>query len=98
MSQLRIQPEAQADVLRAAAWYEEQRIALGVEFVLEVDAALARVVEFPEMYAVQYRRARRALIRRFPYAVYFRFDGGVVEVFAVLHQRSTTLRWVGRLS
>lgn len=98
MNQLQIQSEASADASKAAAWYESQRSGLGIEFVLELDAALARAADTPESYAKRYRNARRVLLRRFPYAIYFLHEGDVVEVLAVLHQRSDSLTWQGRLS
>lgn len=86
MNQVRIQQRAAADAEEAAGWYETQRPGLGAEFILELDAAIEKAVETPEANAPQYRDARRVLLRRFPYAVYFVFEEDVVEVFAVLHQ------------
>jgi hypothetical protein len=45
---LDIQPLAQIEVEIAAQWYEEQRPGLGLEFVLELDAALERAARSPE--------------------------------------------------
>jgi len=70
LNRVRIQSRAAADVERAAGWYEAQRAGLGIEFILELDAAVERASETPESYALQYRDARRVLLRRFPYAVY----------------------------
>lgn len=39
------------------------------------------------MYAVAYLELRRALAKRFPYAVYFKIHEASVIVMAVLHQR-----------
>lgn len=86
LNQVKVQRQAQVDAEEAAAWYEEQRAGLGIEFVLELDAAIERAAESPESYAQQYRAARRVLLRRFPYAVYFVHEPGQIEVFAVLHQ------------
>ena len=87
MNRVHIQPGAVADVDEAAGWYEKQRAGLGIEFVLEFDAAVGRVTESPGAYAVQHRDVRRILLRRFPYAAYFTFEDHSVEVFAVLHQK-----------
>jgi plasmid stabilization system protein ParE len=95
--QVHVQPWAVADVSEAVAWYEVQRPGLGIEFVLELDAAIERATETPKAYAPEYQEARRVLLRRFPYAVYFLFEGGVVEVFAVLHQHRAPSSWKSRL-
>ncbi len=96
MNRVNIQPEAYAEADRAAAWYESQRADLGVEFILELDVAIERAAENPEIYAVQYREVRRVLLRRFPYAVYFVYEAGVLEVFAILHQHQDPSTWQSR--
>ena len=88
MNLVHIQPAAHSDVDEAAGWYETQRPGLGIEFILEFDAAVARVTESPEAYAIQHRGVRRILMRRFPYAVYFTFENPRIEIVAVLHQKS----------
>lgn len=96
MIQLHVQPLAQVEAEIAAQWYEEQRAGLGLEFILELDAALERAARSPENYSVQYRHARRVLLRRFPYAVYFTWGNERIEVFAVLHQRQAPSNWESR--
>lgn len=97
MNRVFIQPQAQAEDEQQAEWYETQQVGLGIEFVLEIDAAIERAAESPEMYAVQYRDARRVLVRRFPYAVYFIFESDIVEVFAILHQHRESSLWQSRV-
>lgn len=98
MSLVHIQPRAAADAEEAAAWYEQQQVGLGVEFVLELDAVIDRAAANPELYEVQYRGVRRVLLRRFPYAVYFFVDEEVVEIFATLHQHRESEVWRDRVS
>ena len=95
---MRIRPEAASDVGEAVEWYEDQRPGLGIEFVLELDAAIERAALNPEAYAIQYQGARRVLIRRFPYSVYYLVDAGAIEIFGVLHQHRIPRAWQSRLS
>jgi plasmid stabilization system protein ParE len=60
---------------------------LGAELLEAVDRILARIREFPSMYPVVYKGLRRALVRRFPYAVDCRQQGDSIRVLACLHQR-----------
>lgn len=96
MTRVNIQPQASAEALESAKWYEDQRSGLGIEFLLELDAAIERGAENPGLYAVQHRQVRRVLLRRFPYAVYFVFDGDMIEVFAILHQQRAPSSWQRR--
>ena len=68
---IRLRPEATDDIDEAVAWYEDQRLGLGVELLLELDAAFERAALNPLSYAVQHLGARRVLLHRFPYSVYY---------------------------
>jgi len=84
---VRLRPEAAADIRAAMAWYDARKPGLGAEFLNETDAVFARIAERPESYPAVHGETRRALMRRFPYAVYFDIDNEGALVMAVLHQR-----------
>jgi hypothetical protein len=42
-----VRPEAEADILEAALWYEEKEPGLGVDLVFEVRSAIQRATEIP---------------------------------------------------
>lgn len=92
-----LRQDAEEDVETAFTWYEEQRPGLGPEFLLAVEAALAAIQRQPEAYPTVYRRARRVLLRRFPYAVFFVDDGELVEIIACTHVRRHPRRWRTRV-
>ena len=79
--------------MSAGRRYELLRRGLGGEFIASVSATLRAVVEAPLQFPVAHRDARRALLRRFPYNVYFRIRGQVVVVVAVQHGRRHPQRW-----
>ena len=41
-----VRPEAEDDLKEAYSWYEEKRIGLGYDFLLQVDAGLNFMVDF----------------------------------------------------
>ena len=83
--ELLLRGKAKADIRRAAKWYEYQRKGLGREFVAEVDAALTRLQANPEQYEIVHREIRHAILRRFPYGIFYRIRSTTISVFAVLH-------------
>ena len=87
---------ASADVEAALGWYENQRRGLGREFVAAVATAVTRIEESPLAFPVVRRDIRRAVLQRFPYALYFRVIGDAVVVIACLHGKRHPRTWQSR--
>ena len=93
---LLFEDEARADLADAFIWYEAQRSGLGSEFLAEVALVLASIERNPPAYQVIRGETRRALVRRFPFAVFYVSDPEVVAVTAVMHGRRDPRRWQER--
>ena len=91
-----LRPEAEADLVNARDWYEQQRLGLGAEFLLCVEEVLERIDRTPEIYAVIYHDVRRAFTRRFPYVVYYRIEVNEVVVLGIFHTRRNPREWQSR--
>ena len=89
----RIRPEARSELEQAALWYEDQRSGLGRLFNDELFDLLRQIVAAPRQFPVVMQETRRALLRRFPYSVYFTTDSDGVVIVAVLHQRRNPAVW-----
>jgi plasmid stabilization system protein ParE len=90
-------PEAYQDVDAAYDWYESQRAGLGEEFLGCVDACVQAICRQPEMHEKVHEEYRRALVRRFPYAVFYEHVHGVVTVYCVFHTSRHPEKWRRRL-
>jgi plasmid stabilization system protein ParE len=82
---VQIRRAAELDVAEAQLWYEHQRSGLGAEFYFEVSQVFDRLAEAPLIYQVIYRDVRRAIVRRFPYLIWYRVLGAEVAVLACTH-------------
>jgi toxin ParE1/3/4 len=91
-----IREEAEADLADAKQWYDQQRAGLGDQFLLCVDAALERIRRMPEVHAVLLKGVRRALVRRFPYGIFYRVEQDYISILAVMHNRRDPRRWQSR--
>jgi len=92
-----VRDDAAADIQAAAAWYDDQRRGLGTEYARAIRAQLAAVEREPRLFRVVHRDVRRALVRRFPYAIYFVIESERIVVFACLHIRRDPTIWRARL-
>ena len=68
---IRFTPEADAELAEASRWYAHQREDLDIDFMESIDDALSRIVSSPDAYPIVYRTLRRAVVRRFPFAVFY---------------------------
>ena len=91
--QIVVRPAAAADIDEAFLWYEGQRQGLGHEFLAAAQTSIDGVAQNPLRYPVIRRNTRRALLRRFPYAIYFRVYDEVIVVVASMHGRRNPRRW-----
>lgn len=84
--ELRVTSAASSDLAEAHDWYEHQSPGLGKEFLRSVDAAFAFIERHPELLAPVHRHLRRALTKRFPYAVYYEMvNATTIRVIGVIH-------------
>ncbi len=80
-----LRPEAEEDLLDAYRWYDERVSGLGLRFLESVEQALVRIERSPQLYEIVYEGVRRALIRTFPYGIYYSFEEERSVVLAVVH-------------
>jgi plasmid stabilization system protein ParE len=92
-----VRTEAEKDVAAAAQWYEERSSGLSLRFRASLDRALSLIENNPELYAPVYRGLRRALLRRFPYGVFYIPRDEDIIVVAVLHTSRDPGLWEARL-
>jgi len=89
-------PDAEAELLDARDWYEAQRVGLGAVFAAAVETTVTAILENPLAYPRVKGDTRRALVRQFPYAVYFRPTDDEIIVLAVMHGRRNPRDWRSR--
>lgn len=91
-------PEAEFDLDEAYAWYESQRVGLGEDFLRRVDACLQSIRRRPLMYAIVEENYRRAIVRRFPYAIFYEYVDDRITIYAVFHSARDPNKWKQRLA
>ena len=93
---VKFQPDAETDVADAAAWYENQRKGLGAEFLDEILSTCDVLSENAELFPVVHRNTRRAVIKKFPFGIYYRAENDFVSIIAVMHGSRDPNNWKDR--
>ena len=99
---VRFEDEADTEYREAGRWYDAKRSGLGVEFLDAVDAALRRIVDFPQTGSPVPRvprdlLVRRLPVRRFPYHVVYLESPAELRILAIAHDRRKPGYWKKRL-
>ncbi len=89
-------PEIRDELDEAYNWYEQKKVGLGDEFLDCIDELLDRICLMPQSYPIVYRDVRRAIIKRFPYAIYYRLVSSRIIVTAIFHSHRNPKSWQRR--
>jgi plasmid stabilization system protein ParE len=73
--------------------YEARQAGLGERFLERTRASFEAIERYPEIFAVVHADVRRALVSRFPYAVFYRVEQHRIVVLRVLHTARDPRKW-----
>jgi plasmid stabilization system protein ParE len=91
-----VHPQSDLDIQASAIWYEDQQAGLGARFLSELDLVFRRIGDNPRQFPMVEGEVRRALLRHFPYGVYFLTSSQDITVLAVLHLHREPDMWKSR--
>lgn len=87
---------AEREMWDAFDWYERQSPGLGADFLAELDQAAGRIRRYPESCPAK-DAIRRALLSRFPYALWYAIEEDALVVYAVAHLHREPRYWTDRM-
>jgi len=88
---------AEAELIDAIAYYNNESEGLGFEFAAEVKRTITRIAEYPEVWPAISRRTRRCRTNRFPYGILYQIRGEDILIVAVMHLHRDPSSWRNRL-
>lgn len=96
MKAVKFHPNAESEMIEAAAYYEEQQPDLGRRFLASVQDAVNRIILNPHLYPTVELDVRRCLTKTFPFGVLFRVQPRRIVIMAVMHQHRDPDYWKTR--
>ncbi len=88
--------DAENDILDAARWYQNQRRGLGTDFLDAVARCEQFIVSNPTGYQIIVKDIRRAMLKRFPYGLFYVVREHRVIVIACFHAKRDPQLWITR--
>jgi plasmid stabilization system protein ParE len=90
-------PEAEQDIADAYSWYEAREPGLGEEFLRCVEACVLTIQRHPYLYPLVVDEFRRALVRRFPFEIFYEPAEPSLIIYSVFHCSQDPQKWRSRL-
>jgi hypothetical protein len=84
---IRILESATNDLIDGASFYELQQQGLGEYFLNSLFSDIDSLALYAGIHAIFFGQYYRLLAKRFPFAVYYKIDGNMVKIYAVLDCR-----------
>ena len=81
------------DLALSARWHLDEAPHVLASFEEEIDRTLRVILERPELYQTVESTVRRALVRKFPFSVFYRMLPEWIEVIAIVHQSRDPRTW-----
>ena len=94
---VRLTSAAVQDLALAERWYLDEAPHVLASFEEEIDKAFSLISERPELYQTVQSTVRRAPVRKFPFAVFYRVLPEWIEVIGVVHQARDPRTWRRRV-
>ncbi|MEY2879730.1 MAG: hypothetical protein RLZZ15_2110 [Verrucomicrobiota bacterium] len=91
-------PDAEAELIEAARYYEQEVPTLGAQLLDAVDRAVAVILSAPERWRPIEADVRRYLMPRFPFAIYYRVLPDHVRILAFKHHSRHPDYWRYRIA
>ncbi len=90
-------PEVEQEVIEAVLWYEIQNVGLGDELFMMIDEKINEVITNPLQFEIVFKNVRRAIVKKFPYSLFYIIDERKIIIIAIIHQSRNPEIWKKRI-
>lgn len=84
---------AKKEFIEAILHYNSVRESLGFEFASNVKNSISHISASPDSWPKFSERLRRYILKRFPYAIIYRFENNQITIIAIMHMKRDHKRW-----
>lgn len=92
-----ILPDAQADFDKGVEWYAKEKNGLGKRFGKAVKEVLKGLRRLPNRHGIVFKDIRRAMVKGFPYAIFYRVVKQEVFIISIFHCSQDPSEWQSRV-
>jgi plasmid stabilization system protein ParE len=89
---------AEEEMTEASLFYERRSARLGVDFLDEVDRAIALLRDYPTLGQIIEGALRQVTLHRFPFNIFYAVEADAIVIVAVAHQSRHPGYWRERVA
>ncbi|MBQ11768.1 MAG: plasmid stabilization protein [Planctomyces sp.] len=89
-------PSALRELREARRWYYDRNPLVAAGFAQQIQNAIERIADSPNLYPAGENGTRRFIVPRFPFTIVYLASGTVVTIVAVAHQSRRPGYWAPR--
>jgi toxin ParE1/3/4 len=93
----RFHPGASRELEAADDWYFSRSFDASIDFLFEVDAAIASIADAPHRWAKYLYGTRRLVMQRFPFSIVYLDDPDLITIIAIAHAKRKPGYWRERV-
>jgi plasmid stabilization system protein ParE len=90
-------PEAHAEMIEQARYYENKSEGLGADFLDAVEEATRRIAQSPQAGPIERASIRKRLVSGFPFTILYEAQPDRIHIAAVMHQHRRPGYWQKRV-
>ena len=90
-------PEAYAEMLESARYFESKTAGLGFDLINAVEESSQRILKFPASGPIERANIRKCLVRGFPFTLLYEAHSNHIFIAAVMLQHRRPGYWKDRL-
>lgn len=94
---IRFLPEADVELHEALNWYAQQKLGLDKELMRCIDEIICLIQDNPYLFPIALRDTRKAMIKKFPYTLYYEIADKELVILAVFHAKRSPKIWQKRM-
>lgn len=97
MSKVKVSRRARADLKAALSFYHDRDPLVSRRFLQAVNACVSRIAAAPRRWPLHSHGARRLLVPKFPYSIYYFDEDETIVIIAIVHSRRHPDVWRSEL-
>lgn len=89
--------EAEVDFDKSFEFYFEDSPKVADTFFKQINHSFENIIQNPNSFPIAYKDARKYIVKKFPFVIYFRIADDIIQIIAIFHTSRNPEIWNERI-